>query len=442
MSKEKNSSEKGQALVFFALVIVGLLGALALATDGGMVMYDRRSAQNAADSAAMAAGYVFANNPWDADTLSSRIQNAAEQIAASNGYSSPDKTVEVEYPPAAGTFHYVGPDTDPSHYIRVKISSPVDTSFVHFVYSGPIVNHVESVVHVVLPKDGPIYPGYGLVALAPTGCSMLYAGGTVNANLIGGGIFVNSDSNSTSPSCSAMTVQSSSSMIYSPSVSVVGGISNTGGLIVAPGPESSLDSNAAVDFPPTSNTPDAPTCTTAATITTQNQTKNGVTYDREMTPGYYNSSLPNKDIWLKPGIYCFTHGFDINNNQHIGGKEVMLYITGSDPCDISWNGGATIQLSAYKTDPYKGLLMFVDPKNYTTIADGPITFNGNMSSYINGTIFAPSCALKLNGTGGNFYQGQLVGYNITLLGGATIHLSYVAGDNYQDQSPAKVDQVQ
>ena len=231
MKARKTNSEHGQAMVLLVLVIIGLMGALAVAVDGGMIMYDRRSAQNAADAGALAGGYELANNPWDTTTLSARIQTAGLTRAADNGYSSPDKTVVVEYPPVAGTFHYAGTDTNVNHYIRVKITSPVDTSFIHFVYSGQVQNQVESVVHVIPPTHGPMYPGSGLVALAPTACNMLYAGGNVVANLIGGGIFVNSNS----PSC-AMTIQGGANQLYSPTVTVVGGISNSGGLTVQPGP--------------------------------------------------------------------------------------------------------------------------------------------------------------------------------------------------------------
>ena len=62
--------------------------------------------------------------------------------------------------------------------------------------------------------------------------------------------------------------------------------------------------------------------------------------------------------------------------------------------------------------------------------------------FIKGTVFAPTCHVQMNGTGGNFYQGQMIGYDITLLGGATINLSYIEGDNYAPQQPSKVDLTQ
>ncbi|MCI0553607.1 MAG: pilus assembly protein TadG-related protein, partial [Anaerolineae bacterium] len=49
------NSEKGQALVLIALAAVGLFAFAALAIDGGRVFSDRRHAQNAADTAALAA---------------------------------------------------------------------------------------------------------------------------------------------------------------------------------------------------------------------------------------------------------------------------------------------------------------------------------------------------------------------------------------------------
>jgi Tfp pilus assembly protein PilV len=49
-------SERGQALVLIVIGIIGLVGITALSIDGGNAYFDRRRAQNAADTAAMAAG--------------------------------------------------------------------------------------------------------------------------------------------------------------------------------------------------------------------------------------------------------------------------------------------------------------------------------------------------------------------------------------------------
>src|SRR5512141_2701217 len=50
-----NRKERGQALVLIVFAIVGLIGLTGLAIDGGNAYSDRRHAQNAADTAALAA---------------------------------------------------------------------------------------------------------------------------------------------------------------------------------------------------------------------------------------------------------------------------------------------------------------------------------------------------------------------------------------------------
>ncbi len=52
-----NRLERGQSLVLIVLVIVGMLGFAALAVDGGRLLAERRRAQSAADSAALAARF-------------------------------------------------------------------------------------------------------------------------------------------------------------------------------------------------------------------------------------------------------------------------------------------------------------------------------------------------------------------------------------------------
>jgi uncharacterized membrane protein len=50
----KRLSQKGQSLVIFAVALAGLLALLALVIDGGLIYSHRRTAQTAADAAALA----------------------------------------------------------------------------------------------------------------------------------------------------------------------------------------------------------------------------------------------------------------------------------------------------------------------------------------------------------------------------------------------------
>src|SRR5262245_18973932 len=94
MSQKK--SEEGQALVFIALAAVGLFAFTALSIDGGMVFSDRRHAQNAADTAALAAALARLRAPIS--TADQDAKNAGLARAITNGYGDPSdsySTVEI-----------------------------------------------------------------------------------------------------------------------------------------------------------------------------------------------------------------------------------------------------------------------------------------------------------------------------------------------------------
>src|SRR5262245_4379369 len=98
----------GKVVILVALCLVPLLGVVAIATDGGILMSDRRQVQRVADSAALAAA-VDLFTKWN---LSNGVDpghtahQSALTTAAANGY--PDdgarSNVTVNIPPQSGTF--------------------------------------------------------------------------------------------------------------------------------------------------------------------------------------------------------------------------------------------------------------------------------------------------------------------------------------------------
>ena len=90
------ASEKGQALVLIVLAAIGLFAFAALAIDGSIVFSDKRHAQNAADTAALASSlaYVRGNN----------FEAAAQTRATENGYDNgtmSDVTITTAVSPQA-----------------------------------------------------------------------------------------------------------------------------------------------------------------------------------------------------------------------------------------------------------------------------------------------------------------------------------------------------
>ena len=76
MNAQHSSRERGQILVLFALSLVAIIGMVGLVLDSGGAFAQRRTQQNAADVAALAAANDLIANQGDADWI-----GTAESIA-------------------------------------------------------------------------------------------------------------------------------------------------------------------------------------------------------------------------------------------------------------------------------------------------------------------------------------------------------------------------
>lgn len=108
--------ERGQILFIFALALVAIVAMTGLVLDGGSTFVQRRDMQNAADAAAMAGAYDYANN----GSVTSAI-TAAKAVAVANGYTDGVNGVVVQVSVVAGG----GGATD----ITAGISKPHRNSF-------------------------------------------------------------------------------------------------------------------------------------------------------------------------------------------------------------------------------------------------------------------------------------------------------------------------
>src|SRR5258707_5089923 len=126
-------TEKGQALVVVALAAIILFGFASLAIDGSAAFSDRRHAQNAADTAAMAGALKYARS----SDLSSAAQDIAIDSTAktrttSNGYdnngTSNVVTVTITDVPKGGC-----PVSALGKYIKMAIVSTVQTTLARVI---------------------------------------------------------------------------------------------------------------------------------------------------------------------------------------------------------------------------------------------------------------------------------------------------------------------
>ncbi len=86
MKTDRHTSERGQVLVVAVMALGVLMGMVALVTDAGALLHERRSLQNAADAAALAGAKELPANP---ELAASR----ARAWVAGNGIADPDTLV-------------------------------------------------------------------------------------------------------------------------------------------------------------------------------------------------------------------------------------------------------------------------------------------------------------------------------------------------------------
>ena len=439
-------TERGQALVVVALASIVLFGFVALAIDGTAKFSDRRHAQNAADTAAVAAALSKVNSLTDGVSDNSpttgapttcpppsgvlpspvceALQLAGLDRALSNGYNNnlTTNTVEIYSPPISG--YYAGK----VEYVQVIITSHVNTYFARVIGVNETMNIVSAVS--LTKKGGPLYNGASIVSLDPNpscgnGSVKVSGSGTITLN--GGGMFVNSSAGCgfKEPNCSNFVING-------------GGISSAG---------SPIDLNGCHAGAITTNTsqqqfvvpddifiPDVPdVCKTKSPGGSYLKTaKDKYT----IYPGYYTSFPPvsnsKYDLTLASGIYCIDDDIKWVNGtfNSLTGSDVTLFITSGHSYDMS-GGVMNLSATSSSTSPYAGYLIILDGKQSALQS---CTINGGGGGTITGTIFSPYCNITINGNSGtDAFSAQVIGYGVTLNGNNFLNFTYDPGKNAKNQ---------
>jgi hypothetical protein len=121
-----------------------------------------------------------------------------------------------------------------------------------------------------------------------------------------------------------------------------------------------------------------------------------------LTPGTYCGGLNIQgNATLQPGVYVINDGeLSVNAQAVLRGQGVTFYLTGSKS-GFTINGGASVNLEAPTTGDYGGIVIFQDP---LAKANGnkqiENTLNGGADTMINGAIYTPGQAIRINGSSG------------------------------------------
>lgn len=94
----RTAAERGQVLVLVALLLLGVVAVIGLATDGGLVFAQRRDLQNLADGAALAGAMQLDEAAYRTGGIAMLDAGAARRAALEYLAGEPDlsATVQVE----------------------------------------------------------------------------------------------------------------------------------------------------------------------------------------------------------------------------------------------------------------------------------------------------------------------------------------------------------
>ncbi len=417
------ATEKGQALVLIALAAVGLFAFAALAIDGSRVFSDRRHAQNAADTSALAAALAKTRvQDWEA---------AARYRATSNGYTSNSTTLVEVYLcddiRASCTALPTGAKKD--EYIQVKIKSTVQTYFAQVIGRSKMINRVDAVAHVIPGYRKSLFSGQAMVAVDKHDCAAYVYNGGGEVTVTGSGIFVNSDCSSTNPA--ALNSNANGAGLDVPCYTVVGTLNDSKATVTTSGPCSSstgditkqiADPLAAFPRPAVSCPNNAPVGNTATVL----------------NPGYYTgSNFPpiNGALTLTPGIYCIdvSNGFNVTGGTSVNGSGVLIYMMSGG---VNWNANTALSASTDPNNQFQGLLLALAPGNNKSI-----DIQGSGSSTFTGTILAPESLVKLAGSSGSATElyNQVIANKISVTGGAGLVINYQASEQWQPPIPPAIE---
>lgn len=484
--------ERGQALIMIALAVVGLFGFSALAIDGSRIFSDRRHAQNAADTAALAAALarvraVGSNLDANGNPIQSAIDaetvDAGMKRAASNGYENDaNSTVEVHMCDEVQSLNLQPPceglpgGVTLSEYIQVKIVSTIPTTFARVIGRAQVTSVLTAIARAKSGRPSPLVNGNALAALAPSEPDAILGNGNTYLDVNNSGIFSNSDVKDLSAPCQegSMSTIGNGDYFVDTSIQLVGSLcknqnSNVNGPVVPTNH---------IKYPPDISI-QLPTISCGPQKSVPQPTQNVVGEDvYTFTPGTYgNINLPaTGHINFDEGNYCFTGGVDIRGTAKVianrvnflisGGEfslngrttftcdRALIYInggtgmkfngTGENACNnvtfiastgtVSWNGSVTNRFFAPTGGEYKNVLIYLPYGN-----SSELKITGNADNQLKGSIIAVSSKITI---GGNQWttglHSQIIGYTINIQGNSQTTINYVPDEQFAQVDPSGI----
>lgn len=400
-------SRRGCVLAVLGISLVVIIGVMALTLDGGVLMVERRHAQNVADASALAAAYSLYNNSSQNQGLdpTGTAAKKARAIASDNGYANDGttSTVTVNIPPLTGQF------IAKAGYAEVLVQYNQPRYFSAIWGAGTMSVRARTVARGIPSPTSP-----AILLLDPSMPKSLNVTGNGNITATGGSIVVDS-SNTQAGMITA------NGNVSAPNINFYGSYASTG--------NGQFLGNVQSNIPPTPDplatlpVPDPTTMTVQSTSNYKISSSGNYTLQPGVYQGGIAISAPGPGlVTLMPGIYYMQGGgFSNSGSINMTGIGVMIYnapVQNSD--QVKLNGSGSLTLSPPTSGTYKGLTIF-QARSSTAVVG--VTGNGSMN--LTGTIYSAGAEIDVTGNGGTYVVGsQIIANNMQVTGNGPVNVNY------------------
>lgn len=362
----------GAAAIVMALLTPVLIGGLAFGAELGYWELEKRKMQNAADTAAHAAGTQVRSGVTDA----AQLKALAKPIAEIGGYKGGDANMTLARPPTSGAY------SGNNRAVRVTLTESIPRRFSAIYDRTPVTFTVRATALVNGGRPACV------LALNRSASGAVTTGGSANVTLTACDIATNSISST------AVTNNGNGNSVTAACISAVGNVQNDPNYhLTCPSPIS----NGPLTNDPYANVPVPSAADCFQTNTPAQFTQNG----NPSTPGSGQSGKIlcysgnawnfNRSINLTSGntyVLFNTHAtnamtFGTSGNNTVAGTNVTIILVGK--WSVSFNGNTRLSLTAPTTGTYAGIALFGDRTQTVNI-----DLSGNNAGKIVGAIYSPN----------------------------------------------------
>ena len=373
-------SRAGNVAIIASMALPALIGFCGLGSDIGYWYYRQRVVQAAADIAAYNATVALRGG-----ATTSEVESIAASSASDNGWNSAIGTITVNTPPDSGSYQN-------AQSVEVILKENEPRYFTAMFSSSTVPENSRAVATFTYATDA------CMLALNKNASGAMTFWGNASADFTDCNVVSNSLANDSFK-------LGGSANVSTPCV-------RTAGEAVVSATLSMTDCDSIITSAPQADDPYA--SLPAPTIPDDCASPSGSVY----SPGKYCGGLSiNSTATLQPGVYVIDGGtLKLNASADISGTGVTFYLTNG--ATLSFNGNATLDLTAPTSGTYAGVLMFGDrTQSYATN-----TINGNSYSNLTGAIYFPSQDVRFLGNfGGSNGCLQVVASTIYYTGSASFH---------------------